>query len=187
VTLFTGPTSFFVRWVMWFPDALRPGIFLAIVFTLIWVLATRGVAVWNWSCRAVAIVLDVAVGVVLLPEFALTTHRRRRGRMPGAGTVVFGQVAERALDGAATLYTRHDRPAAPSNRSYSWVFAIILIAVPAGAWIVRDQAPHSGAADAVTQSWKYWGDVERWANGDSSTSHTPTTTTSTTVAPIVTP
>src|SRR5205085_6053533 len=125
-----------------------------------------GGRVWHWSWRAISTVVDLAIGIVLLPEFIVTTYRKRNGRRPGTGTAVAGHVAERILDGAAAIYDRHQARTQKQHRRFPYLLAILCFSIPTAAWIVRDQAPDTAVARGVDRGWRYWSDLEGWAHAE---------------------
>jgi hypothetical protein len=126
MSLLTGPTRQLVGAAAWFPEAFGPGVFALLLLTVFWLLTTRGRQLWDHACRAVAVTVDLAVGCLLLPEYVVTSTRRRSGQAPGAATRVTGDVFERVLDGAVTLYARHDAPDAHA------VMALVTPPLPGG-------------------------------------------------------
>ena len=105
----TAPAQWLVRELSFLPDALRPGLLLAAALLLVWfVVAQQGVPrVWHGAWRAVAVATDRTVGLVLLPEYAITRHRRAQGQGPGSTVLAAGRVADDVLEAAASLYQRH--------------------------------------------------------------------------------
>src|SRR5688500_9699070 len=94
------PVDLLVQALSRLPDAVRPGLFLAAILIAVWfVLWQGGIAVaWHGSCRAVARVLDTLVGVALIPDYLITSARRREGAGPGPRTLAVGHVAENVLE-----------------------------------------------------------------------------------------
>lgn len=161
-----APVQWLVRELSWLPDPLRPGAFLVVLALLPWFLITRGVATWHACCRAVAVVIDLTVGLTLFPEYAITTARQRRGEPPSNATLVTGDVAERMLDSAARLYRAHPRETTP-RRGWPWKPCLVVLLASVVAWEVMDRAPASSAvALDLSKAFDVWRDVERWAHVD---------------------
>lgn len=154
-----------VRSLSWLPDAVRPGLFLAGTGLLVWLVATRAAVLWHGALRGLAVAVDAVVGAALLPEFALTSLRRERGRGPGPATLVVGNVADRILVAAAALHERHAGRPQPqeSAPTIPYRFVAVALLVPLCAWLAMDQLPDSPIAGLVDRFWAYWNDVEAWA------------------------
>src|SRR5262245_54529911 len=103
----SGPLRSLVHAVTWFPEAFQPGVFVVALITIGWIVVVHGRQLWNVVCQAVAVTVDVVIGCLLLPEYLVTSARRRLGHEPSPITLAAGAVVERALDGAAVLYSRH--------------------------------------------------------------------------------
>lgn len=172
-----GPLSALVRSLTWLPEGLRPAVFAFVLLALGWVLVAHGREIWGLMCRVAAILIETAIGLLLLPEYLVTTVRRQFGAVPGPVTIVLGDVLERALDGSATLYRRYapsvDAPAGGAEHdhrervrapAFPWRLAGAVMVVPIAAWLVMEQAPQSGAADWAGRGWGYWNDVQAWAD-----------------------
>ena len=76
--------------------------------------------------------------------------------------MILGQVAERALDGAVTWYSRHPRVDA-ARRRFPWRLSAAVLIVPAVVWIWLEQGPASVGAHWLDRWWHYWNDAEKWA------------------------
>lgn len=161
-----SPVKALVRLVCVLPVLLRPGVFLAIAFTLLWLIFVkpRAPALYHAGCRSVARVVDVLVGLVLLPEYALTASRRKRGLAPASQTLVVGHIADPILSGAQGVFQRHEGTRLTLN-VVPWKFAGLIVAVCAGAWIVMDKVtPTSPTRHSLTVAFQYWRDVEAWGD-----------------------
>ena len=161
-----SPFKALVRLVCVLPVLLRPGVFIAIAFTLLWLVFVkpRVPALYHAGCRSVARVVDVLVGLVLLPEYALTTSRRRRGHSPAAPTLVVGHIADPILSGAHGVFERHEGTRLSLN-VVPWKLVGLIVAVCAGAWIVMDKVtPTSPTRHYLTVAFQYWRDVEAWGD-----------------------
>lgn len=123
-------------------DALLFGIFLAALLAIAWfVFVQRGMPhVWRGGCRTTACMVDFIVGMLLLPEYVLTTRRRRRGQPPGPGTLLAGEIADRVLDGAASMYERHPRQTM-AWKKFPWKVCSLIVAGCAAAWLAWEQLP----------------------------------------------
>ena len=99
---------FLVQAVSWLPEALRPGVFIAMVILVLWfVLIRRGLSeVWGAICRGAARAIDLGLGAVLRVEYVITTRRRRRGVAPPRWAFALAGVSGALEDCAAGLYQR---------------------------------------------------------------------------------
>ncbi len=160
-----APVKGFIRTVALLPAVLRPGVALAIAFLVIWLIAVRPrvPALYHALCRTTARAVNMVVGLVLLPEYAVTANRRRRGLDPGAGAVMTAQLTGPLLSGTDNWFERHQTK--PLNRSLvPWWLIAAIIAVCAAAWLVMDKvAPTSSTRHGLTVAFQYWRDVESWA------------------------
>jgi hypothetical protein len=191
--MLAAPAEWLIQLIALLPDPLRPGVFLAIVMTVLWfVLVRRGLpALWHRMCRGAAITMNVAIGIVLFPEYLLTTARRKRGAAPGAFTRAVGAVAEVGLAAAGSLYKAHPpkapsrskgasapatpaqtagaKPTRPSVRRkrFPWVWCAIVIAALAATVIVMEQlSPQEPAKQTIAEGFEYWRDIEAWGHVD---------------------
>lgn len=165
-----APVKFLVNLVTLLPDALRPGVFLALLTMIVWFVAVqRGLPdLWHAVCRGAAWVMNVVVGLVLLPDYLTTSARHRRGQGPAEAVLAIGGVAERIVDSADALYARHERePICWKRRPWIPCLAIVLVcAVP---WVVMERLPASSEArQQLAQAFDRWRDVEAWAGVDPS-------------------
>jgi hypothetical protein len=164
----TAPAQWLVRAVANLPDALRPGVFLALIIVLLWFLfVRRGLgALWQALCRGAANAVTVLVGLVLLPEYAMTTARRRRGEAPGRIALVMARPSEMILDGAASLHERHQEKKKRSSKP-PWKLSLFVIVAAAAAWITMDSLPaREPAKRDLARIYQHWRDVEVWADVD---------------------
>lgn len=194
--MLAAPAQWLIQLIALLPVLLRPGVFLAIIISLLWfVFRRRGLpSLWKRLCRGVAITLDATVGLALFPEYLVTTSRRRKGAAPGSITRTLGPVAEFALDRAAALYRNNlseepTPPAQPSTKTpsstttptkgparkrFPWVWCGLVIAVFAGLWTIMDQLPRTDPAKRTfAEGFEYWRDVEAWGQVDSTRRATP--------------
>lgn len=161
-----APVKLVIQLISFLPEALRPGVFLALVVLLAWfVFVQRGLpSLWHAICRGAARIVDLLVGVLVLLEYALTTARQRRGESPGNATMVVSNVAERVLDGAGGLYERHTREAIKWKRP-PWIVCGVVIAVCGVAWLVMDLTDNgSPVKQELSSVYDHWRDVEAWAD-----------------------
>jgi hypothetical protein len=183
-----APAQWLIQLIALLPVALRPGVFLALVIALVWfVFVYRGLpSLWRRTCRGAAIVVDLIVGVVLLPEYLLTTAKRTRGGQPGSVALAVSPLAEQVLDAASAVYERNlpkkevegiteasgDGAKAkskqllktPPKKRFPWVWCGLVIAVCAGGWIAMDQMSQADEAKRTfADAFEYWREVEAWA------------------------
>lgn len=190
-----APAQWLIQLIALLPVVLRPGVFLALVIALVWfVFVYRGLpSLWRRSCRGAAITVDLTVGVVLLPEYLLTTARRTRGEQPGSIALVLSPLAEHVLNAASAVYQRNlpkqqaeESPSEPPDDSakatskqalktsspkkrFPWVWCGLVIAVCSGGWIAMDQMAQADEAKRTfADAFEYWREVEVWAEVDQS-------------------
>jgi hypothetical protein len=163
-----APAQWLVQLVSWLPDILRPGVFVGLVLLILWfVVVQRGLpSLWHALCRGVARVVDVVVGLVLLPDYLMTTARQKQDEGPGQATLVIGGVAERVLDGAGALYQHHIRE--PMRwRRVPWLPVLIVVAIVTVPWAVMElTSPSSEVRQELAQAYDVWREVEDWADVD---------------------
>jgi hypothetical protein len=162
------PAQWLVRVVANLPDALRPGVFLAVIIVLLWFLfVRRGLgALWQALCRGAANVVTVVVGLALLPEYATTTARRRRGQPPGRVALVIARPSEMFLDGAASLHERHQEKKKRSSKP-PWKLSLLVVVAAAAAWLTMDSLPARDPAKRdLARIYQHWRDIEVWADVD---------------------
>lgn len=180
-----APFSWPVQAIGWLPEAVRPGVFVALVVLLIWLVVRAPGSLWRALCRGVARLLDIAVGFLLRPEYAITTARRRRGEAPPRWAFALAHVTDGVEDGAVWLYERHQPPAAEpveddeeaepvadeerSTRGRTPVLVactVILVGCTA-AWITMDRlTPTSIAKYELAEMFGPWREIEEWAGVD---------------------
>lgn len=168
--MLTAPVKWLINLVALLPDAMRPGVFLAVLVLIVWfVVIQRGLPnLWHATCRGSARVVDLTIGVVLLPEYLMTSSRQRRGQAPGEAVLAISGVADRALDGVAGFYERHQRDRIHWKRP-PWLPCLVIVVVCAIPWIVMDRLPVSSEARVqLAKAFDHWRDVEAWADVDPS-------------------
>jgi hypothetical protein len=168
--MFLAPAQWLVQLVAWLPDFLRPGIFVGVVLLILWfVFVQRGLPnLWHALCRGTARAVDALIGLVLLPDYLMTTARQRQEEGPGQATLMIGGVAERVLDGAGALYQRHLRD--PIEwKPVPWLPLAAVVAILTAPWVVMKlTAPTSDVRRELAQGYEVWRDVESWADVDPS-------------------
>jgi hypothetical protein len=163
-----APLHWPVQLVAWLPDYLRPAAFCVLVLIALWfVFIQRGLPnLWHALCRAAAVVVDATVGLLLLPEYMLTTARQNQQQQPGQAALAFGTVAERVLDGAGSLHQRHLRDPIAWKRP-PWIPLLIVFVVLTVPWVVMElTSPRSVVRQELAQGYEVWRDVEAWADVD---------------------
>lgn len=169
--MLTAPLKWLVQATALLPDALRPGVFLAVIVLILWfTLRQRGLpSLWAAACRGVARVVDRAVGLAVLPQYLVANARQRRGGhavgAPTADTtLVLSDLADKVLDGAASLYESHQREPMAWRRP-PWKTCLLIVGLSAGAWIAMDQLPvDSEAKSELAGAYDNWRDLEDWAD-----------------------
>lgn len=160
-----APLKWSVRGLAWLPDAVRPGLFLALAVLFCWlVLVQRGVpGLWHGICRALARIADLLVSVALFPEYLFTTARRRQGRVPGQSVLVLGSLTDVVFDATASFYERHQRESR-KWKSPPWKACLVVFVLCTGAWIAMEEiAPPDKTKRALAEGFEYWREVEAWA------------------------
>ena len=163
-----APLHWLVQLVAWLPDYLRPATFCVLVMLALWfVFVQRGLPnLWHAVCRATAIAIDAVVGLLLLPEYVMTTARERQQRQPGQMTLAVGGVAERVLDGAGSLHQRHVRDPITWKRP-PWIPLLIVLVVLTVPWAAMElTSPKSVVKQELARAYEVWRDVENWAEVD---------------------
>jgi hypothetical protein len=146
-----------------FPTAVQPGVYLAMIILLIWAVFRGRRPIYNAALRLTAVTTDFVVGLVLLPEFAVTRVRRANGGAPGGLTLAGGRVAEKLLDTAADIYAAHPLVRI-SKRPPLLLIALLLVASGVEYWLLHKTPPNS-ATRVAHEIWKYWVQFERWTRG----------------------
>lgn len=168
--MLAAPLKLLVQIIAWLPDLLRPGVFLAAIVLIVWFVAIqRGLPnLWHAVCRGGARLVNLIVGIVLLPDYLMTTARQKRGESPSEAVLAMGGVAERALDGAARFYERHQRD--PIEwKPVPWIPCVAIVVICAVPWVVMDRLPASSVVKQdLAKAFDRWRDVEAWADVDPS-------------------
>jgi len=163
-----APLHWPVQLVAWLPDYLRPAAFCVLVLLAIWfAFIQRGLPnLWHAVCRAAAVAIDAVIGLMLFPEYVMTTARERQQRQPGQVTLAVGGVAERVLDGAGSLHQRHVRDPIVWKRP-PWIPLLIIFVTLTVPWAVMElTSPTSVVRQELAQAYEVWRDVEDWAEVD---------------------
>jgi hypothetical protein len=187
MAVFTWP----VQAIAWLPEALRPGVFIAVVVLIVWfVFVRRGVSdLWRAGCRGLAHLIDVSVGIVLRLEYTMTTARRRRGKAPPQWAFALTGMTDVIQDGAARLYESHrgavatqtadeeaedegkepgQRVPPPRKPKTPWRLCIGIVVFFTAAWITMGQLSDTTIAKyRLAQAFDPWRDVEEWADVNS--------------------
>ena len=156
-----------IREIAYVPDALRPGVFLALLIAAFWFAFLRRGAAESWrvACRGVARLIDVTVSLALLPEYAITTARRRRGDGPGRLALLIAGPSEVVLNSAASLYERHESKTQPSRKRPPWRLCAFVVIAVALAWVTMDNvATGEPAKRQLARAYEHWRAVQAWAD-----------------------
>lgn len=168
--MLTAPVKWLINLLSLLPEAIRPGAFVAVLVLIVWFVAIqRGMPnLWHATCRGSARVADLMIGIVLLPEHLMTSSRQRRGQSPGEAVLAISGFADRALDGVAGFYERHQRDRIQWKHP-PWLPCLAIVAVCAIPWIVMDRLPMSSEARVeLAKAFDLWRDAEAWADVDPS-------------------
>jgi hypothetical protein len=160
-----APARWFVDGVAGFPEAARPAVFVVVLFLLGWfLLRCNGIAVvWAALWRGVAMLGQVVIGFLLLPEYFRTRRRRLQGLEPTPGAFARGDAADRLLDGLEGVHERHTREPVAWRRA-PWKTAIVIGLAFLTAGILMQSLPaESETAQQLARAYERWRDVERWA------------------------
>jgi hypothetical protein len=147
-----------------FPQAIQPGLFAAVVLFIGWLLVRKHRLIWNGAVRCTSVAIDLAIRIILLPEYAWTRSRRVQGHLPGALAVTSGQLAERVLDRAALAYERHG-PVKSAGRRPPIVWAAIFCLVSLLVHWLMLRMPPTGTTQFAAKAWGYWLTFDTWAHG----------------------
>lgn len=161
------PVRWLIREIAYLPDAVRPGVFLALLIAAFWFAFLRRGAAESWrvACRGVARLIDVTVSLALLPEYAITTARRRRGDGPGRLALLMAGPSEVVLNSAVSLYERHERKVEPSRKRPPWKLCALVVIAVAIAWVMmNDLEAGEPAKRDFARAFERWRDVEDWAD-----------------------
>jgi hypothetical protein len=193
---------FLVQAISWLPEALRPGVFVAVVILLLWsIFIRRGLLeAWRATCRGTARAIDLSLGAVLRIEYTITTARRRRDEAPPRWAFAFAGISGTLEECAARLYQRNVRraqdgaadgsakgekatgekakakPVPPQHKSpIPWRLCAAIVVISTSAWITMTQLSETSIVRyRISQAFDPWRDVEEWA-GASSDRDTPPT------------
>lgn len=157
------PASWVLSITGHFPVAIQPGVYLGLIIVLIWAVTRARRPIYNALLRLSALTVDFVVGLVLLPEFAMTRAQRANGGAPGAAALVGGRVAEKVLDTAANVYVAHPFVRI-SKRPPLVLIALLLIASGVDYWLLH-KAPPNTATKIAHNIWSYWIQFKTWTHG----------------------
>lgn len=166
--MLVAPVQWIVQALSLLPPALRPGVFLAILLVIVWLLFVQRIApqLWHLACRIVARLLNTMVALLLFCEYTLTRARRRRGGQPKDFTFIFGDTVENLAGWAVAFHGRHQASKIVWKR-FPWKQCVLVIAVFAGLWVVMDKIPATDAAKRqLAEGFEVWRKVETWAHVD---------------------
>jgi hypothetical protein len=156
-----------VRWLAdftgHFPVAVQPGLFVAALLFIAWLLLRRRRPIWNGSVRGAAVTADLIVGLLLFPEYAWTSAQRARGRTPGPLAETGSRLAERVLDNAASAYERHGRVPTVGRPPLLWAVFFCLLSL-AMHWLML-RTPVNGFTQFAGTVWNHWSSFDQWARG----------------------
>jgi hypothetical protein len=144
-----------------FPAAIQPGLYAAICLLVLWILIRRGRPIWNTLVRWTCVATELAVGLVLLPEYMWTRVRRTQGKAPALLAVTCGQVAERTLDRVANTYERHGHIKLTGRPPLIWA-GLFCVASLGLHWLMLRPGTH-GAPEFAAKVWSYWSSFNHWA------------------------
>lgn len=165
-----APLRWLIDLVALLPDVVRPGVFAGLVLLILWfVFVQRGLPnLWHALCRTAARLVDAFIGMLLLPDYLVTTARLRQGQAPARAVLVFGGVAERALDGAGALYQRHHHKPIEWKPAPWKPLAITAVVLTLPWSVMRLTPPASAVRQDLSQAFGLWRDTESWAGVDPS-------------------
>jgi hypothetical protein len=157
------------RWivgiVMRFPVAVRPGLFIALLVLLAWVLVRRGRWILWLGVRAACLMTDVSIGIALLAEFHWTRHRRQQGKAAAELAVTAGKAAERVLDFACNAYELPKAVAARGHWRSPIIWGVLFCAASVLLFELGTRPPPNVSAPLAAHVWRYWIEIKGWARG----------------------
>lgn len=164
--MITAPVQWILQGIAYLPDALRPGVFFALLIAIVWLLfIRRGIPdLLRAICRASARLVDFVASAAVLPDYVVTSARRRRGGQPGRVALLMAGPACSVFDAAAALYERNE-PKAKTTKKLPWKLCLLILGAPAAAWLIMDNAsPGDASRHQLAQVYEYWRSIEAWAN-----------------------
>jgi hypothetical protein len=164
-----APVQWLVQALAWLPAALRPGMFVALLVALAWLLiVARGLPrLSRLLCRSVASGVQASIALALHCEALVTGARRARGGAPGHVVLAAGEVAEQIADGALWVHERSAPKKLDRKKRFPWVTMALLVGGFAAAWLVMDSIePAEETKRQLAAAFEYWRDVEVWAQVD---------------------
>jgi hypothetical protein len=149
------------------PLQLRPAVTGAVLVLIVcFLLSRRRMAqAWHRLLRIGSRSVHGVVGLLLFPEYRITSGRRAAGQPPPGWTRTTTRLADPVLDKTAALYARHLRPPQPKRR-WPIPLAVIVLALLAVPGYLEPHLPaSSGAANAIDHAYDHWISYEYWAQG----------------------
>jgi hypothetical protein len=157
-----------VRWlaniVVHFPEAVRPGLFVALVVLIWWFLLRRARPAWRLCVRSACAMIDLSIGFALLAEYGWTRHRRSHGMPAASVAVTGGQVAERVLDRAADIYEKIPPVKSIGRWRTPVIWGVIFCAVSIVLYRVGLHAPPNAPSKLAAHVFRYWATLNGWAH-----------------------
>lgn len=157
------PTRWLLEVVMKFPLAVRPGLFIALVILVCWILLRRRRSVWGRSLRIACVAIDLSIGLVLLAEYHWTQHRRHQGKRAAELAIACGSVAERMLDGLAGRYGRPAPSATVGHWRTPLIWGVLICALSVLLYRLQLHTPPNEPALLAAHVWQYWSSLSNWA------------------------
>jgi hypothetical protein len=142
------------------PLAVQPGVAAFLVVVVFWALIAHR-RLWAGVVRVFALATDYAIGAMLLPEYLMTSVRRRRGWRIGVAALVLRDPVERLLDLASARYERH---AATPGAAWRWLIAAaaVLFVASAVLYYVYKDAPEGPPQQFAAKMWSHWLSIRDW-------------------------
>jgi hypothetical protein len=160
-----APARWLMDLVVAFPLAVQPGLFVAFVVLIGWLLLRRGRVLWRFCVRMLCQVTDVTLGLVLLAEYQWTQRRRRAGMAAAQAALTGGQVAERILDGVAVAYLAPGPAVRQGRVRTPVIWGVIFCAVSVTLYWVELHATSGAPGQVAARVWHYWATIHGWAFG----------------------
>jgi len=157
------PASWLLSLANHFPAAVQPGVYVALIILLLWIVVRALRPLWNALIRLLCLTVDFGVGLLLLPEFVWTRVQRARGGWAGPLALASGRVAESVLDVAADVYERHPFQRI-GKRPPLVLIALLLIVSGVDYWLLH-KSPPSTASRYAADTWRYWVQFRNWTDG----------------------
>lgn len=143
-----------------FPAPVQPGLYAAICLLILWLLIRRRRPLWNLLVRWTCVGADLALGLILLPEYLWTRSRRAQGKPPAMLAVAGSPLAERTLDQAGRVYERHGHVRVTGRPPL--ISAALLCVVSLGLHWLMLKPGGQGASQFAAKVWGYWSSFSDW-------------------------